>query len=199
MHAKIERNREIMAYLDGGMTLQEVGDHYGLSRERVRKLANRERPDLKLSRRDVCRNSRPDPIRALSITRRSESLKEAALEIGCAQETIVRLLDKLGMLKSHKRLWRLKRWRRREIVRQKWTTLLREHFTIGECPTGGEFTKRTGKHHLLIVGTRSHPFRTWNMFVAAAGWPSRKKYQKPPDFGQKVSERHRKNSTSQSS
>jgi Mor family transcriptional regulator len=102
---KVDRNAAMVAFFEsGGMTLEDIGEAYGVSRERVRQVVRRE---------GSTRAGGPsiDVVAAVRALREATSFSNAASRIGGGgrnQSTLEKLAIELGMYQALYRLYRLR-------------------------------------------------------------------------------------------
>lgn len=107
-----DRDTFIRAQIEAGHTLQAVGDMLGITRERVRQIANR------LGVTDRGQHQPHDVVRFMAVARRARSLKATASELGVGAGVVQRALVAIGAFPALTRLWRMrqKRSRAAELV-----------------------------------------------------------------------------------
>lgn len=150
-------------FLEAGCTLQEVGDAWGVSRERVRQLTGGAVP-----------REAVDPVRLLRAARKARGITEAATEARCTIDNAKRCLSELGAWPALTRLWS---WRQRANVwtRDKLVARMRElGAELGRAPTAAELN-RAGP----TISVWQRVFGSLSAANEAAGFEPRPQGQRP--------------------
>lgn len=112
MRRDLARVEAMAALAEGGTTLQEIGEYYGITGERVRQL---------LARRGVPipRRYGPDVVAIMRHVRAPGmvSLRQVARVLGITNYAVSRAVNALGKGRAVQRLYR---WRRHSARRQHW-------------------------------------------------------------------------------
>lgn len=99
------RNGAIAVLYADGATMQELGDMYGISRERVRQILSK----LNVVSRPGAPSVLTDPIRVLNVCRESTSVTSAVRALGCMRANLLRTLTQLGALDEMREHWKQNR------------------------------------------------------------------------------------------
>jgi hypothetical protein len=143
-HAQARIDAMAKLYEDGA-TLQEIGDAYKLTRERVRQL---------LTSRPHARPSRIDPVRIIKAARAARSLTETRAVTGYTAASIKRCLVELQHWAAISRLWKYRAKRHREaLTNEELLSHLRKLATeIGRTPGIKDLNERPEyPWHMLYV------------------------------------------------
>lgn len=134
-----DRNKTFLHFYSTGSTLEEIGNAFGLTRERVRQILTRYGSPSRLV-------SPVDPIRSLYVCRRAMGITQAAGALGVEVAHLRVLLSELGVLPALERLWQ---WRRARRDRTTSNAELLERLSalvqaLGRAPTLREIKEQLG-------------------------------------------------------
>jgi hypothetical protein len=149
---------------DGGATLEEIGDEFGISRERVRQLLERMNVDEQ--------DSRMDPIALIRRVREDEALdswRKWAMACGCGVPALINMVVALSMKDEVAALLNTRRANRasRRSAEQKQRLVTEVQALAGELgrsPRVREYRERYGHH----AGFQRF-FGNWNTLLLWAG------------------------------
>jgi hypothetical protein len=119
MKAPQDARRQAMAALyQDGATYEEIGQVYGVTRERVRQL-------IKVTGK-TGRPSRIDPIRVLRAARAANNFGQCVGFLRMDPKKVERCLVETGHWTALNRLWRLRKNKQRDVRGEKYLSQLRE-------------------------------------------------------------------------
>jgi DNA-binding CsgD family transcriptional regulator len=138
------RARIMAALYDGGSTLQEIGDEYGITRERVRQIIRSVQPE-------VSAFSRVSPTDVMRAIRRPGivSKEQAARVAGVTVKAFAAVTNALGVCEAAHRLFRA---RREHACRARMIGRLREHVDDQGHPRPAKNSALT-RHAISLFGS----------------------------------------------
>jgi hypothetical protein len=171
--ARAQRVADIVRRKYLGDTLEEIGQDYGISRERVRQIVAKHAPDAPRQQGNIC-----DPLAIMRLIRSPEtrSLTSVAQALGIHHTTLHHAVRHLGIGEAAQRLFR---WRRRAACRtQVVAELQRFAAEHGRAPTVDELNSgRCGKAYTSRIyqgfGALREAFAAAGLDGRPTGWHGR--------------------------
>lgn len=170
-----DRDAYIIAMRSAGHTLDAIADTLGISRERVRQLA--ERAGAPVPGQGQNNASIIDPLTIMRYIRDpgTRTMKQVARHIGCSDQAVTRVLAELGLGETVRRLFRWRRGapRRRRIVGQLQAFAAKHGRapTLVECNSMAEPGLPWGGEIVAVFGSTTAGYRAAGFEPRPVGGP----------------------------